>query len=646
MVIRFDDKNKIMEKAAYWLELIKNNVEQGQVAHFKYKNINPEEIKEEENKLFQELDSLSCEKDDDKLFDMFYKDIEFGTGGLRGIVGVGSNRMNLYTVAKTTQGIANYINSGKAILNPFGVETIIEDNHKKYGVFEKAVAISYDSRNQSEFFAKIAAEVLSANGLEVYLYEEMMPTPTLSYAVRDYKCVMGIMITASHNPAEYNGYKVYDQTGCQLGLEPASELMEIIEKIDPFKDVKWQGGNGIINIIGKDGYERYMEEVYSNRTLSDCDKPLLDKLNIVYTPLNGVGNKPIREMLKYIGISNCHIVKSQELPDGNFPTCPYPNPEKDEALSLGIKQMAQLAKTHFKNQDFDKIPDGLIATDPDSDRVAIISRKTYQSNSLQYIRITGNQVGILMLDYLIKNKVEKNNRNTPFAITTFVSSKMVAEICKQNNVHLITTLTGFKFIAGEMFKEELRRNIGNFVMGFEESIGYLVSKDVRDKDAVSGAMIICEMMAKAKAENKTLYEKMDELYEKYGYIYDDIEDFVFKGIDGKDTMNIIMEEIKTLTGYIGEKEIVDIYDFQEQKYIKEKQNQIIVNDYRRKLPKTKCLEVILNDNCGFCVRPSGTEPKIKFYFSAFGKDKTETMKLLKEQKEYVEHIVKKFTNKI
>lgn len=603
-------------------------------------------IYQEDIKLLEELKKIDeGESREEKFYEIFHKNIEFGTGGLRGIVGAGSNRMNIYTVAKTTQGIAYYIRSGFAKDSPKGAFLIAQLRKKKYGILDKAVAISYDSRNESKLFATIVAQILSANGIDSYIYEEMEPTPTLSYTVRSKKCIMGIMITASHNPSNYNGYKVYDQTGAQLVLESAERLMDIINDLDVFKDIKWRKGLGKIEEIGQTEYTRYMRRVYKNRTLLD-NKEILKELNVVYTPLNGAGNVPVQDMFKTMKIPYS-LVEEQVEPDGNFPTCPYPNPEKDEALELGVKKLYELAEESLKSNDEKGIPDCLLATDPDSDRVAIITRKTHKyekEKGVEYVRLSGNQVGLLLLEYLIEKKVKKRKMEKPFAITTFVSSKMFSEICHQNNIEPIITLTGFKFIAREIFKKELEGFELDFVMGFEESIGYLLDSNVRDKDAVSTSMIICEMMAQLKDQGKTLYDKMEDLYQKYGYIKDDIFDFVFEDMQGMEKMNNILQELSQLEGTIAEKKIVAIFDYELKDYIFKSGFKIDENDYRKALPKTKGIEIILEDGCGFSVRPSGTEPKIKFYLTGKGKTGQEADGIIANEKEFIEEIVKKITN--
>ncbi len=547
--------------------------------------------------------------DQEQIYERFYKDIEFGTGGLRGILGAGPNRMNSFTVARTTRGLADYIKAGHYIADmPIKGES-------PYGR-EKAVAIAYDSRNNSGKFAWVAAGILEENGIKVYIYDYLMPTPALSYAVRRHSCAMGIMITASHNPAEYNGYKVYDATGCQLTLEAADKMYALIEKVDILEEPQilkvakaWAGvsqvkegstGTGLITVMGQEDFDSYLEAVMSQSTLKPEKQQLLKDLRVVYTPLNGAGNKPVRAMFEKCGISHLQIVKEQENPDGNFPTCPYPNPEKEEALKQGLDLCRKLQSEAEARGKAEDAPHLLIATDPDSDRVGVMVR-----HQGAYRRLTGNQVGILLTWHKLMNMPEKAGEHQKVVISTIVSTDMIDDIAEKAGARVIRTLTGFKFIGEQLAYMEEAGRLSDYAFGFEESYGYLTGGYVRDKDAVSASLVICELAALMLEKGKTLLDLLEELYETYGYHLDDLMDFKFEGSEGMKIMAGIMERFrKEKRNSYGGVEVKEIIDYEDQK--------------KYDLPKTNAYQVALSDGCLFTARPSGTEPKLKIYLSSKG----------------------------
>lgn len=595
-----------------------------------------EEIKNINKQLLDELDNcLKMQNAEEEIYERFYKEVEFGTGGLRGILGAGINRMNIYTVAKATQGIANYINAG---------DYITDSPLKRKEITEKpAVAISYDSRINSSIFAKTVAKVLNANNIDVYLYEELMPTPALSFAVRHFNCAMGIMITASHNPAKYNGYKVYDNSGCQVTLDAAQKIFGYIEKLDIFEDVQNTGGNGMLKIVGNDTLETYLDAVEAESTaVNEEEKAALKELSVVYTPLNGSGNKPVRKILQRLGITKVDIVKEQELPDGNFPTCPYPNPEKREALELGLSVCKNLANEAINLGNLNDIPDLLLATDPDCDRIGIAIYENKREEAT-YKLLTGNEVGILLLDYIILKKVKTGIKKNPIAITTIVSSKMAEAIAEKNGIKLIKTLTGFKFIGEQIALLENDNREEEFIFGFEESYGYLSGSYVRDKDAVNGAMLICEMAAYYKSKGITLSDRLEKLYEEFGFYKDKLIDFTFEGSKGMEVMKDLMHEFRENLPeeFIG-KSVIQVADYKRQERVSYTgtgyccMSQVVAPI---KLPKSDVIEVILEDKSSFTVRPSGTEPKIKIYLSAKGKT-------LKESEEIIKQLTEELTNKV
>ena len=520
--------------------------------------------------------------DDEAINDAFYKDLEFGTGGLRGVIGAGTNRLNIYTVGKATQGLAAYVNS-------------ITENG--------SVAIAYDSRIKSDVFAKISAQILAANGIKVYLYKELAPTPMLSFAVRHYGCDAGIVITASHNPAKYNGYKAYGADGCQLGLEAAEYVLSIMNKVDAFEDVKTVDfdealKDGTIEYISDEAIEKYLSLVETTRVCPELD---LSNLNVVYTPLHGAGNKPVRAILKRIGVTNVNVVPEQELPDGNFPTAPYPNPEIRQAFECALK-LAETVK-----------PDLLLATDPDSDRVGIAVPENGG-----YKLLTGNTVGALLLNYILDRRTANGTLpNNPVAVKTIVSTEICTKIAKDYGCELKDVLTGFKFIGEQISILEEKGEEDRYLFGFEESYGYLAGTFVRDKDAVIASMLICEMTAYYKSVGKDLLEVLDELYKKYGYYFCTQKSFTFEGQAGTEKIKDIMNGLRNdPPAEIDGSKTVLIKDYAESvmRDLKTGETTTIT------LPKSNVISFEFEDGSSFIGRPSGTEPKIKFYINSLGQD--------------------------
>lgn len=521
--------------------------------------------------------------DDSEIYERFYKDLEFGTAGLRGIIGAGTNRMNIYTVRRTTQGLADYLN----------------ENYK-----EASVAIAYDSRNKSDLFAKESACVLAANGIKAYITKELQPTPVLSFAVRNLGCKSGIMITASHNPAKYNGYKCYGDDGCQMTEHAANNVYNKIQKVDIFSGVKtltFEEGIkiGKIVYIEDDLYNRYLENVMAQSINKDVCKE--SELKVVYTPLNGAGNKLVRKVLSNIGVKNVQVVKEQEYPDGNFPTCTYPNPEFKEALSLAL----DLAKN--VNADL------VLATDPDSDRVGIAVK---ESNS--YRLLSGNEVGIILLNYILSNRKSLGTLpNNPVAVKTIVSSKMIDVIAKAYKCELRDVLTGFKYIGEQILNLEKDGEENRFIFGFEESYGYLVGTYVRDKDAVVASMLICEMAEYYRKQGKTLSDVINELYNEYGFYQNTTLSYNFEGSAGMEKMQKIMDSLRNEhLANIASMKVEKINDYKESTSIDKRTGNIDKID----LPKSNVISYELEGGSGAIVRPSGTEPKIKIYVTAVGKN--------------------------
>ncbi len=522
----------------------------------------------------------SIKDDSDAINDRFYRDLEFGTGGLRGVIGAGTNRMNIYTVRRATQGFADYLN-------------------QEYS--EPSVAVSYDSRIKSDVFAKAAAEVLAANGIRVHIYSELMPTPMLSFAVRRLSCQGGIMVTASHNPAKYNGYKVYGDDGCQITLRGAEIILEKINSLDMFSGVKTSSfeeeiSKGTISYIGQE----VIDDFYKNVLAQGINTELCASsgLKVVYTPLNGTGNKPVRTILSKIGISDVTIVPEQEMPDGNFTTCPYPNPEIREALELGLKKCEEVR------------PDLLLATDPDCDRVGI----AVPAEDGSYVLFSGNEVGAMLLEYICTQRIAKGTMpENPIAVKTIVTTDIVYSIAKEYGVEVIDVLTGFKFIGEQIGFLEEKGEESRYIFGFEESYGYLAGSYVRDKDAVVASMLICEMAAYYRTQGITLLQARENMYKKYGVFYHTLHSFTFEGESGMNKMNDIMTELRNNPPTeIGGLKVVKFEDYQ----TGISRDIAAGTETKLTLPKSNVLAFFLEDGAKAIVRPSGTEPKIKTYFTA------------------------------
>lgn len=533
--------------------------------------------------LTAELESIKG--NDDEILDRFYKSLEFGTAGLRGVIGAGTNRMNVYTVGRATQGLADYLNAN--FENP-------------------SIAIGYDSRIKSEYFSKEAAKVLAANGVKVYIYDELEPTPCLSFAIRKFHTSSGIILTASHNPGKYNGYKCYDRRGYQMTDEAAEETYNYIQKVDYFTGIKSMDfdkalESGMIEYIGEDVIEEFLDEVQKQ-----CINPEICKnagLKVIYTPLNGTGNKPVRKILDRIGIKDVYVVPEQELPDGNFPTCPYPNPEIEQVFECGLKMADEIK------------PDILLATDPDCDRVGI----AVPDKDGKLVLMSGNEVGAMLLNYILSQKKEKGTlSDTAIAVKSFVSTDLAEEIAKKYGCAFKNLLTGFKYIGELITNLEEEGRADDFVMGFEESYGYLAGTHARDKDAVVGSMMICEMASYYKMQGKSLVEVMDDIYSEFGYYCNIVKSYEFEGAAGMEKMAQIMNSLRenpptefagTPVTYIGD------YMTSTAKYLDTGREEKI------DLPKSNVLAYKTADGSGVIVRPSGTEPKIKTYITAIGKTK-------------------------
>ena len=521
----------------------------------------------------------AIENDAEAIQDRFYQDLAFGTGGLRGVIGAGTNRMNIYTVRKATQGLANYV---------------------KEAFSEPSVAISYDSRIKSTDFAKAAAEVLAANGVKVHIYTELKPTPMLSFAVRALHCSAGIMVTASHNPAKYNGYKAYGSDGCQMTIDAADAVLAKINALDIFNDVKHMPFDealaaGMISYIGDDVIEDYFRNVLAQGINTDlCAK---SGLKIVYTPLNGTGNKPVRTILNRIGIQEVTVVKEQENPDGNFTTCPYPNPEIREALQLGLQYCDQVK------------PDLLLATDPDADRVGI----AVPDGKGGYALFSGNEVGAMLLEYICEQRIQKGTMpKHPVAVKTIVTTDIVEAICKAYGVELIEVLTGFKFIGEQIGFLEAKGEEDRYIFGFEESYGYLAGSYVRDKDAVVASMLICEMAAYYRTKGISMMQARENLYQKYGVYVHAQHSFTFEGESGMIRMQNIMEHLRTnRPEQIDNLKVIQFADYEKQVSI----DLTTGTETAITLPKSNVLSFTLEQGAKVIIRPSGTEPKIKAYYT-------------------------------
>lgn len=523
------------------------------------------------------VDELNAmEGNEEAIEDAFYRNLAFGTGGLRGVIGAGTNRMNLYTVSKASQGLANYV------IQHFEPE-------------QRKIAVSYDSRIKSDLFARVSSSVFAANGIQVYMYTQLMPTPCLSFAVRELKCAAGIMITASHNPSKYNGYKVYGADGCQITTEAAEAILNEIEKLDIFADVKTMSFDegmekGLIQYIPEKVYTDFIEEVKKQSVVS---KDLKRDVAIVYSPLNGTGLKPVLRVLNETGYTNITVVKEQEQPDGNFPTCPYPNPEIKEAMALGMEYARKC------NADL------LLATDPDCDRVGI----AVKDKTGEYVLLSGNEVGMLLLDFICSRRIALGTMpKDPVCVKTIVTIDMAERIAAHYGVKTINVLTGFKFIGEQIGLLEKQGKADSYILGFEESYGYLSGSYVRDKDAVDGAFLICEMFTYYASKTIRLTDKLEELYKEYGYCLNTLHSYEFDGAAGFTKMQEIMQKFHEGLEQIGPKKVVKCLDY---------------SKGLDGLPKSDVLKFLLEDHCSVVVRPSGTEPKLKTYISVSAGSKEE-----------------------
>lgn len=542
-----------------------------------------------ENPYFDEntkAELKAIEQDENEIKERFYKELEFGTAGLRGIIGAGTNRMNIYTVRKTTQGLANYI----AAVNGQA----------------KGVAIAYDSRRMSPEFAKEAALCLAANGVKAYIFETLRPTPELSFAVRELGCIAGINITASHNPPEYNGYKVYWEDGAQITPPHDSGIMAEVQKVVDYNEVKTMDEEaakaaGLFVVIGKEIDDAYMAALKSQVIHADAIKAMAKELKIVYSPLHGTGNIPARRVLKELGFENVYVVKEQELPDGEFPTVSYPNPESDEAFELGLK----LAK----EVDADLV----LATDPDADRLGV---RVKDSKTGEYHTLTGNMSGCLLADYEVGQKKEVLGKlpEDGAIISTIVTTNMAAAIAKHYGVEFIEVLTGFKYIGQQILGFETKGK-GSYLFGFEESYGCLIGTHARDKDAIVATMALCEAAAYYKTKGMTLWDAMVAMYEKYGYYKDDIQSITLKGIEGLEKIQTILENLrKNPPTEIGAYKVLSARDYKADTIVNMETKEVTATG----LPNSNVLYYDLNDDAWVCVRPSGTEPKIKIYYGIKG----------------------------
>lgn len=539
----------------------------------------------DDSDLQRELEDIK--NDDEAINDRFYRELEFGTGGLRGVIGAGTNRMNIYTVRRATQGFADYIN--EAFSSP-------------------SVAVSYDSRIKSDIFAKAAAGVFAANGIKVYIYKELMPTPALSFAVRELGCSAGVMITASHNPSKYNGYKAYGSDGCQLNLESAEAVIKKVNSLDIFRDVKnvsfeEADNNKMVEYISDDVTNEYYKNVLSQgiNTSLVADSGI----KVVYTPLNGTGNKPVRKILDMIGIKDVTVVPEQELPDGNFTTCPYPNPEIREALELGLK-LCESVK-----------PDLLLATDPDCDRVGI----AVPDENGSYVLFSGNEVGAMLLEYICSQRSENGTMPPdPVTVKTIVTTDIVKKIAEKYGVRVIEVLTGFKFIGEQIGILEKNNEENRFIFGYEESYGYLAGTYVRDKDAVIASMLICEMTAYYRTQGISLIQARENMYREYGVFAHTQHSFTFEGASGMKKMDDIMTSLRNnipdkISGY----KVEGFDDYQ----TRISKNILTGGTSNIDLPESNVLAFRLSDGAGVIIRPSGTEPKIKAYYTTTGKTEAE-----------------------
>lgn len=528
---------------------------------------------------------------DEEILDRFYRCLEFGTAGLRGVIGAGTNRMNYYTVCQATQGLAYFLK--KHFENP-------------------SVAIGYDSRIKSDYLSIEAAKVLAANDIKVYLYKELEPTPCLSFAIRYFKTSSGIILTASHNPAKYNGYKCYNSNGYQMTDDEAAETYDFIQQVDYFTGIKTMDFDkaveaGLIEYMGDEVINAFLDEVQKQCVNPDIVKSA--DLKVIYTPLNGTGNKPVRAILDRIGVKSVYVVPEQELPDGNFPTCPFPNPEIRQSFECALKMAEDIQ------------PDLLLATDPDCDRVGI----AVQDGNGGYKLMSGNEVGAMLLNYLLSQKAEKGMLSAQsIAVKSFVSTDLAEVIAKKYNCTFKNLLTGFKYIGELITRLESEGRADDFVMGFEESYGYLAGTHARDKDAVVASMLICEMAAYYKSKGMSLAQVMDGIYDEFGYYFNTVSSYTFEGAAGMEKMAAIMDSLReNAPERFAEMTVVKIDDYK----TSVSKNTADGSTVKIELPKSNVLAYTLTDGNKIIVRPSGTEPKIKAYITAIGKTKDEAQKI-------------------
>lgn len=541
--------------------------------------------------------------------DRFYRHLEFGTGGLRGVIGAGTNRMNIYTVRQATQGLANYIN--------------------KLGLASRGVAISYDSRIMSPEFAEEAALVMNANGIPTRKFPELRPTPELSYAVRYYGCVAGIMITASHNPREYNGYKVYWEDGCQITPPHDQQILAEVRAVTDFADVRTishaeAASHGLYQLIPDDFEDHYMAELKAQTIHPDVIREMAGDFTIVYTPLNGTGNKPVRRVLRELGFTKVYVVPEQEQPDGNFPTLPFPNPELPQAFDLALKLARKVDA------------DIVLATDPDADRLGVYCKNPATG---EYVSFTGNMSGTLLEDYILREHITTDTMpSNPAVVETIVTTDMAKAVAAHYGVHLIEVLTGFKYIGEQIrFFEDGTVKLPDpttgapaaphFVFGLEESYGCLAGTYARDKDACVAVMMLCEAAAYYKKQKKTLWDAMCDLYEEYGYYREGQKSITLKGADGAEKIQQMMSDVRIQSpAKIASWNVLAIRD-----YLKDERRDLITDSVTKTgLPSSNVLYYELSDNAWCCVRPSGTEPKIKFYFGVKGVSLEDVKKKEKE----------------